>query len=186
MQKLTPHFWIAQSYTDNVFRTDPTFGGRKPDWYTTLAPGLQLQLPFLRRHKLVFDYRSNIERYSRNPSQNIEDQDVAGFVDLDSTVGLSLNVFGQLKNGHNYRGTAEATAATGSDEPNRFNTPNFGAELQFTRQLFARARYKYMHWQFIGPQAGPSDGTSPGDINSRNRIENYYALAMRSRVARRT
>ena len=61
--KVHPHFGIAQTYTDNVFRTDPTFGGRKSDWYTTYAPGLQVRLPLLGRHKLVFDYRSNIERY---------------------------------------------------------------------------------------------------------------------------
>jgi hypothetical protein len=57
-----PHFGIAESYTDNVFRTREGFGGRFSDWYTTYAPGLQLKLPILGRHRLVFDYRTNIQR----------------------------------------------------------------------------------------------------------------------------
>ncbi len=184
--KIHPHLGVAQTYTDNVFRNDPTFGGRKADWYTTLAPGIQLQLPILGSHRFVFDYRSNIERYAKHSSQDIEDQTLATNLMLDFPGGLTINAIGELKNGHDYRGTATASAATLSDEPNRFYTPNYGIEARFARQMFLRARYKYIRWQFIGPQAGPRDGTSFGDINTRTRVENYVALAAGRRLAPKT
>ena len=184
--RVHPHFGVAQTYTDNVFRTDTTFGGRRGDWHTTLAPGVQIQLPLLSRHKFVFDYRSNIERYSRHSSQNIEDQTLAANLVLDFPGGLAVHAIGEVKNGHDYRGTATASAATFSAEPNRFYSPSYGIEAQFARQMFIRARYKYLHWQFIGPQAGPRDGTSFGDINTRNRVENYVALAAGRRLAPKT
>lgn len=175
-----PHFGIAQSYTNNVFRTDTTFGGKKVDWYQTLAPGLQLQLPFLSRHKLVFDYRSNLERYDRDPSQNVDDYTLATNFLAEYPGGLSVKLLQEIKNGHDYRGAA---TATGVAEPNKFYVPSYGAEVQLASQAFIRARFKNMHWEFIGPNAGPRDGTSFGDINTRNRIENYYALAVGGRVA---
>ncbi len=183
--KVHPHFGIAQTYTDNVFRTDPTFGGRKADWYTTYAPGLQVQLPLLGRHRLVFDYSSNIESYSRKTSQNVDDQTIAGNVVLDFPGGLSIKGLGEIKTGHDYRGTATATAL-GSEEPNRFYTPNGGVEAEYAQRLFIRARYKYLEWQYIGPQAGSRDGSSIGDINTRNRVENFWALALGGRVAPKT
>ena len=46
-----------------------------------------------------------------------------------------------------------------------------------------RARFKSIRWEFIGPNAGPRDGTSFGDINTRNRLEHYASLAVGGRVA---
>jgi len=105
-----PHFGIAQSYTDNVFRTDTPFGVRKSDWYQTLAPGLQLQLPFLSRYKLVADYRSNIERYSTESSQDVEDYTLATNLLAEYPGGLSVKLLEHLRNGHDYRGAATAIA----------------------------------------------------------------------------
>ncbi|MCX5724509.1 MAG: hypothetical protein NTX84_08355 [Nitrospirae bacterium] len=55
---LHPHLGIAENYTDNVLRTDKTFGGRTADWYTTYQPGLQIQLPVMGRHRIIMDYRA--------------------------------------------------------------------------------------------------------------------------------
>jgi len=175
-----PHFGIAQSYTDNVFRTDTTFGGRRPDWYQTLAPGLQLQLPFLSRYKLVADYRSNLERYNRDSSQDVDDYTFATNLIAEYPGGLSVKLLEELRNGHDYRGAA---TATGVAEPNKFFNTSYGGEVQLASQTFVRARFKSIRWEFIGPNAGPRDGTSFGDINTRNRLEHYASLAVGGRVA---
>jgi hypothetical protein len=180
-----PHFGIAESYTDNVFRTREGFGGRTFDWYTTYAPGLQLKLPILGRHRWVLDYKSNIERYSRASSQNVEDQTIATNLVLDSPTGVLVSVIGELKTGHDYRGAATSTGAL-SDEPNKFYNTAYGGELKYAQTLFVRARVKTIRWQFIGPNAGPRDGSSFGDINTRNRLENYAALALGGRVMPKT
>jgi hypothetical protein len=180
-----PHFGMAESYTDNVFRTREGFGGRNFDWYTTYAPGLQVKLPILGRHRWVFDYKANIERYSRNSSQNVEDQTIATNLVFDSPTGLFVSVIGELKTGHDYRGAATSTG-TLSDEPNKFYTPSYGGEVKYAQTLFVRARVKTIRWEFIGPNAGPRDGSSFGDINTRNRLENYVALAVGGRVMPKT
>ncbi|MGH7231604.1 MAG: outer membrane beta-barrel protein [Nitrospiraceae bacterium] len=183
-----PHFGMAQSYTDNVFRTTNTFGGRRSDWYTTLAPGLQLQLPFMGRHRLVFDYRSNIERYSNESSQNVEDQTIATNLVFNLRGGLTLSLLQEIKTGHDYRGSA---TATGFNAPNKFYNTNWGAEALYAKQAFFRARIKSIRWEFIGENAGsrgPASfgGSGFGDINTRNRQETYYAIAGGARIAPKT
>ena len=178
-----PHFGLAETYTDNVFRTDPLYGGRRSDWYTTFAPGLQLQLPIMGRHRLVFDYRSNLERYANESSQNVDDQTISTNLVTNLRGGLIISLLQEIKTGHDYRGSA---TATGTEEPNKFFNTIWGAEVLYARQAFIRARIKSIRWEFIGANAGPRDGTSFGDINTRNRQETYYALAGGARVAPKT
>jgi hypothetical protein len=180
-----PHFGLAQSYTDNVFRTGNTFGGRRSDWYTTMAPGLQLQLPIQGRHRLVFDYRSNIERYSNESSQNVEDQTIATNFVANFRSGWSISLLQEIKTGHDYRGLGTSTGVL-SDEPNKFFNTNWGTEVLYAHQAFFRARIKSIQWEFIGPNAGPRDGVTFGDINTRNRQETYYSVAVGARVAPKT
>ena len=54
--RLHPHMGVAQMYTDNVFRTN---SNRTSDFLTTLAPGIQAQLPFAGFHSFIIDYRTN-------------------------------------------------------------------------------------------------------------------------------
>ncbi len=185
--RVHPHFGTALTYTDNVFRVpDSLQQDLKSDWYVSLAPGAQVQLPFARRHLFVFDYRSNIERYVSQTSQDIADQTLAGNLLLNFPWGLSVRSIGELKNGHDYRGTSTANPQTQSAAPNQFYAPNWGIEAEYAKDLYIRAQYKYLDWQFIGPQAGPSNATGPGDISTRNRIENYYGLATGGRIAPKT
>ena len=145
-----------------------------------LAPGLQLQLPFLSRYKLVADYRSNLERYNRDSSQDVDDYTFATNLIAEYPGGLSVKLLEELRNGHDYRGAA---TATGVAEPNKFFNTSYGGEVQLASQTFVRARFKSIRWEFIGPNAGPRDGTSFGDINTRNRLEHYASLAVGGRVA---
>jgi hypothetical protein len=150
-----------------------------------MAPGIQLQLPILGRHRLLFDYRSNIERYSNESSQNVEDQTIATNLVFNFRGGWSISLLQEIKTGHDYRGLGTSTGVL-SDEPNKFFNTDWGAEVLYASQVFFRARIKSIRWQFIGPNAGPRDGVSFGDINTRNRQETYYAVAAGGRVAPKT
>lgn len=179
-----PHMGLAESYTDNVTRTDTTFGGRVSDWYTTYAPGIQVQLPIQGRHKLIFDYRTNLERYSRDQSLDVSDQTRSLGLVLNFPGGLTVKGLGELKDGHDYRGSATATGTTAAI--NKFYNEEFGGEALLESRLFIRARAKYIGWQFLGPLAGSRIPGTFGDINTRNRKENYGSLAVGGRVAPKT
>ena len=182
---LHPHIGIAESYTDNVFRVSQPFGERESDFYSTFAPGVQAQLPFLGRHMLVLNYLASIERYNRFNQNNVEDQDRTAQLLLDFPGGLTVKGLAQFKDGHDPRGTAVATAGPGS-EPNKWYTSTYGGEAQLASQAFARLRLKSTRWEFIGVNAGTRDGSAFGDINTRNRLENYSALALGAKVAPKT
>ncbi len=62
--RLHPFMGVAEMYTDNVFRTN----SKRSDFFTTLAPGIQAQLP-IGRHIFVADYRTNLQFYHRTPVQ---------------------------------------------------------------------------------------------------------------------
>lgn len=182
---LHPHLGIAEGITDNVFRLTQPFGSRERDSITTYAPGVQAQLPFLGRHTLVINYMANIERHSRFHQDNTEDQDRTAHLLLNFPGGLTVKGLAQWKDGHDPRGSAQATAGPGS-EPNKWFTSTYGGEAQFARQAFVRLRVASTRWQFIGVNAGSRDGSDVGDINTRNRLENYSALALGGRVAPQT
>jgi len=182
---LHPHLGIAEGFTDNVFRLNQPFGSRERDSITTYAPGVQAQLPFLGRHMLVINYMANIERHSRFHQDNIEDQDRTAHLLLNFPGGLTVKGLAQWKDGHDPRGSALATAGPGS-EPNKWFTSTYGGEAQFARQAFVRLRVASTRWEFIGVNAGSRDGSDVGDINTRNRLENYSALALGGRVAPQT
>ena len=101
--KLDPMMGVAQMYTDNVFRTN---SNRRSDTFTTVAPGIQAQLPFAGRHLVQVDYRTNLQYYANNPSNNVQDQTASGRVDLDFPGGLKVGVGGEHKLGHDPRGSA--------------------------------------------------------------------------------
>jgi len=182
---LHPHFGVAEGVTDNVFRLSQPFGRRERDSITTYAPGVQAQLPFLGRHRLIVNYMANIERHSRFHQDNIEDQDRTAYLLLDFPRGLTVKGLAQWKDGHDPRGSAVATAGPGS-EPNKWFTSTYGGEAQLASQAFARLRFTSTRWEFIGVNAGSRDGSGTGDINTRNRLENYSALALGGRVAPKT
>lgn len=182
---LHPSFGMAETYTDNEFRTSQPFGPREHDYITTYEPGVQAQLPFLGRHLLVFNYLADLERHDRFHQDNTEDQDMTSLLLLDFPGGLTVKGLAQWKDGHDPRGSAVSTAGFGS-EPNKWWTSTYGGEAQLASQAFARLRLKSTRWEFIGVNAGARDGSGIGDINTRNRLENYSALALGGRVAPKT
>ena len=101
--RLHPFMGVAQMYTDNVFRTNTNTKG---DFVTTLGPGIQAQLPFGGFHSFLIDYRTNIQYYSRTPSNDVQDQTGSGEFKFDFPGGLKLDLQGEHKLGHDPRGSA--------------------------------------------------------------------------------
>ena len=106
--KLHPMMGVAQMWTDNVFRSNTN---KKSDFFTTLAPGIQAQLPFAGRHAFLVDYRSNLQTYANTPSNDVQDQTASGRFNLDFPGGLKVDLAGEHKLGHDPRGTALDTRA---------------------------------------------------------------------------
>ena len=101
--RLHPMMGVAEIYTDNAFRTNTN---RRSDFATTLAPGLQAEVPFGGRHAFVADYRSNIQLFHQNSSNNVQDQTASGRFNFDFPGGLRLDLQGEHKLGHDPRGSA--------------------------------------------------------------------------------
>jgi len=184
-----PHFGIAELYTDNVFRTDKTFGGRQAEWYTAYQPGLQIQLPVMGRHKIVVDYMGYLERYSKDSTLNVNDQTMSFQPIFEFPGGLTIRLLGELKDGHDYRGSATANILPGADTSstiNKFYNVEYGGELRLQSQAYVLAQLKSIRWQFTGPLAGSRAPGTLGDINTRNRQESYASLAAGSQIAPKT
>jgi hypothetical protein len=101
--RLHPMMGVAEIYTDNVFRTNTN---RKSDYATTLAPGLQAEVPFGSNHMFIADYRTNLQFFHRNPTNNVQDQTASGRFSFALPSRVSLDLQGEYKIGHDPRGTA--------------------------------------------------------------------------------
>lgn len=97
-----PFLGVAQMYTDNVFRTP----NKQSDFFTTVAPGLQAQLPIGSRHLFVADYRTNIQFYNRTPSNNVQDQTATGRFQFNLASSWQVDLQGEHRVGHDPRGSA--------------------------------------------------------------------------------
>ncbi|WP_447978428.1 outer membrane beta-barrel protein [Candidatus Nitrospira bockiana] len=122
--RVHPSLGLAEMYTDNVFRLNTK---RQSDFFHTVAPGIQVQLPFVQRHLLVMDYRTNLQFYERTPSNNVQDQTAAVGLKLNFPFGLRLDLQGEYKLGHDPRGTAVDTQSV---EVNKWATKSFTGQAQ--------------------------------------------------------
>ncbi len=123
--KLHPMMGVAQMYTDNVFRTQTN---RRSDFFTTLSPGMQAQLPFGGSHAFLVDYRTNLQTYANTPSNDVQDQTASGRFMLDFPGGLKLDLAGEHKLGHDPRGTA---LDTGAVEINKWQADSFMGQAEY-------------------------------------------------------
>lgn len=125
-----PSLGLAEMYTDNVYRTN---SARQADWSHTLAPGLQLQLPFMKRHVLLADYRSNFQFFQRDAANNVADQTLSSRLALRLPSGLDIDLQGEYKHGHDPRGSA---LDLGNVELNKWNSQRFLAHTQYFGSTF--------------------------------------------------
>ncbi|WP_447987238.1 surface lipoprotein assembly modifier [Nitrospira sp. Nam74] len=169
---LHPSMGIAEMYTDNVFRTD---ANRRSDFFTTLAPGIQAQLPFSSgRHLFMADYQTNIQYYSRTPSNNVQDQTASGRLQFNFPWGGRLDLQGQHKLGHDPRGSAFDLQNL---EVNKWTANGFTAQMGYDgTRLGAVFTTQILRWDFLNNDQGIY----------RNQLSNYVGLTLTGTVSRRT
>lgn len=147
--KIHPFLGIAEMYTDNVLRTND----KRSDFFTTLSPGIQAQLPFGRRHSFLVDYRTNLQFYHRTPSNNVQDQTASGHLKFDLASGIKLDLQGEHKTGHDPRGTAFDTQAI---DINKWTTNSVSGRLEYQgAQMGTEFTAQSVWWQYLNNNQGP-------------------------------
>jgi hypothetical protein len=169
--RLHPILGIAEMYTDNVFRTN---ADRRSDFATTLAPGIQAELPFGGRHSFVADYQTNIQTFHRNPSNNVQDQTASGRFSFNFPGGLRLDLQGEHKLGHDPRGSALDTQSL---EVNKWTANSLigqlvydGANASLGLNVFS------MRWTYLNNNQG----------FLRDKLSNYAGVTLQGNVSGRT
>ncbi|MBH0196879.1 MAG: outer membrane beta-barrel protein [Nitrospira sp.] len=166
-----PLMGVAQMYTDNVFRTRAKAG----DFFTTISPGMQGQLPFAGRHVFVVDYRTNLQFYQQHSSNNVQDQTGAARFKLDFPGGLKLDLGGEHKIGHDPRGTAVDTRAFGINKwqaDSMIGQAVFDGAQSSIRLNLQSTRWRYLH--------------RTGQDIIQNRLTNYAGMTLSRNLSPKT
>jgi hypothetical protein len=172
--RLHPHMGIAQMYTDNVFRTN---NHKVSDFLTTLTPGIQAQLPFAGFHSFLIDYRTNIQYYSRTPSNDVQDQTATGSFKFNFPGGLNIDLQGEHKLGHDPRGSAVDNVATQGLEVNKWTANGFTGQAEyFGAQSSVRLNVQSIRWDYLNNNQGLS----------RDRLTNNAGLTFTRNVTGKT
>lgn len=150
--QLHPHMGVAQMYTDNVFRTN---SNRTSDFLTTLSPGIQARLPFGGFHSLLIDYRTNLQYYSRTPSNDVQDQAAVGAVKFDFPGGLKLDLQGEHRLGHDPRGSAVDNVNTQRLGVNKWTADGVSGHAEYVGvQSSVGLHVQTFRWQYLNNNQG--------------------------------
>jgi hypothetical protein len=138
-------------YTDNVLRTA---SNRTSDFIHTFAPGIQARLPFAGFHEFLVDYRTNLQYYERNPSNDVQDQTASGRLKLNFPGGLNVNLQGEHKVGHDPRGSAVDNAVN-KLELNKWTADGFLGQVEFVGvQASVRLDAQSFRWSYTNNDQG--------------------------------
>jgi hypothetical protein len=163
---LHPHIGVAEMFTDNVLRTST----KRSDFFTTVAPGLQAQLPFGGRHLLVADYRSNLQFFHRTPSNNVQDQTATVAAQLDLASGLKLHLQGEQKFGHDPRGSALDLRTL---ELNKWSATSFTGRAQYEGGVMgATLNIQSTRWHYL----------NNNQALLRDRLSNYLGVTLSAKA----
>ena len=163
--RLHPFMGVAEMYTDNVFRTP----SKRSDFFTTVAPGIQAQLP-IGRHLFVADYRTNVQFYHRTPSNNVQDQTASGLLQFNLASGIKLNLEGEHKLGHDPRGSAVDLLNL---EVNKWTTNGFTGRAEYQGGEIGMAlTAQSLRWTYLNNNQGII----------RDRLSNYASLRFSGRA----
>lgn len=172
--QLHPHMGVAQMYTDNVFRTN---SNRTSDFLTTMAPGIQAQLPFAGFHSFLLDYRTNIQTYSRTSSNDVQDQTASGSFKFNFPGGLKIDLQGEHKLGHDPRGSAVDNVTTQGLVVNKWTANGFTGQAEYVgAQSSVSLNVQTFHWNYLNNNQGPS----------RDRLMNQAGLTFSRNVTGKT
>lgn len=161
-----PHLGVAEMYTDNVLRT-PT---KKGDFFTTLAPGLQAQMPLGSRYLLLADYRSNLQFFHQTPANNVQDQTGTLGARFDLASGIKLDLQGEQKFGHDPRGTALDLQAP---ELNKWSASSFTGRAQYEGGVIgATLNMQTLRWHYL----------NNNQAKIRDRISNYVGMTLSAKA----
>jgi putative beta-barrel porin BBP2 len=171
--RLHPMMGIAELYTDNVLRTR-TKTNRRSDFATILAPGIRAELPFGGSHSFVADYRTNIQTFHRNPSNNVQDQTASGRFSFNFPGGLQFDLQGEHKLGHDPRGSALDTQ---SFEVNKWTANSIRGRLVYEgANASLGLNVSSMQWTYFNNNQG----------FFRDRVSNYAGVTLQGNVSGRT
>ena len=163
--RLHPFMGVAEMFTDNVFRTN----AKRSDFFTTIAPGIQAQLP-MGRHIFVADYRTNLQFYHRTPSNNVQDQTASGLFQFNLASGLKLDFQGEHKLGHDPRGTAVDLLNV---EVNKWTTNGFVGRAEYRGGEIGMAlTAQTLRWTYL----------NNNQAIIRDRVSNYTGLRLSGNV----
>lgn len=163
---LHPHIGVAEMFTDNVLRT----AAKRSDFFTTVAPGLQAQLPFGGRHLLVADYRSNLQFFHRTPSNNVQDQTATAALKLDLASGIKIDLQGEQKFGHDPRGSALDLQ---TPELNKWSATSFTGRAQYEGGVMgATLNMQSTRWHYL----------NNGQALVRDRLSNYLGMTLSAKA----
>lgn len=169
--RLHPMIGVAEIYTDNVFRTNTN---RRSDFATTLAPGIQAELPFAGRHTFVADYRSNIQLFHQNPSNNVQDQTASGRFSFDFPGGMRIDLQGEHKLGHDPRGSALDTQNV---EVNKWTANSVLGRLTYEGAMAGvRLNLSSTRWTYLNNEQNLF----------RNRLSNYAGVTLFGNLTSKT
>lgn len=168
--RLHPMLGIAELYTDNVFRTN---ANRRSDFATTLAPGIQAELPFVGSHSFVGDYRTKIQTFHRTSSNNVQDRTASGRINFNFPDGLRLDLQGEHKLGHDPRGSALDTQSV---EVNKWTANSFIGQLYYEgANAGLRLNVSSTRWTYLNNSKG-----------FRDRLSNYAGTTLQGNVSVKT
>ncbi len=100
--KIHPFLGVAEVYTDNVFRTNTR---RRSDFLTTIAPGIQVNVPIGIRHSFLLDYRATQFLYRKFSENDVLSQHGVGHLTLDFPGGIKVDLQGGHIEGFDSRGS---------------------------------------------------------------------------------
>lgn len=169
--RLRPFMGVAQMYTTNVFRTN---NNAKSDFVTNLGPGIQAQLPFGGFHTFLVDYRTNIQLYSRTPSNDVQDQTATGGFRFNFPGGLKVDLQGEHKLGHDPRGSALDTQAL---DVNKWTANGLSGQAQYDgARSGVRLNVQSIRWTYLNNNQGIS----------RDTLNNYAGMTFSRELTSKT
>jgi Putative beta-barrel porin 2 len=172
--RLNPQMGVAQMFTDNVFRTN---ANKVSDFVTSLAPGIQARLPFAGFHSFLIDYRTNIQYYSRTPSNNVQDQTATGGFKFNFPGGLNIDLQGHHKLGHDPRGSAVDDTNTQGLGVNKWTANGFTGQAEYLgAQSSVKLTAQTIRWDYLNNGLGPL----------RDRLTNSAGLTLARNVTGKT
>jgi hypothetical protein len=151
--QIHPFVGVAQSFTDNVFRTKKN---RKTDYGTAIAPGIQAYLPFAGKHSLLLDYRAAQLLYKNFDENNVFAQHGLGHLKFDFPGGLKFDFQGGRIDGFDPRGSEVDIQ---EQDITKWRINNFLSQAELRGQkgsIRLRSLYADLHFKNNG-QARPRD-----------------------------